>query len=71
MTNKTMTVVQCWDDGVTTDVRLTDIFRQYGAKATFNLNAGLYEKERKPASSISGDIPTNSYPNPCGKISKK
>lgn len=42
-----MTVVQCWDDGVTTDARLTDILRRNNAKATFNLNAGLYEPERK------------------------
>ena len=43
----TMTVVQCWDDGLTTDVRLMDILRRHGAKATFNLNAGLHEKQRK------------------------
>ncbi|WP_295445267.1 polysaccharide deacetylase family protein [uncultured Thiodictyon sp.] len=42
-----MTVVQCWDDGVTTDVRLIDILRRHGTKATFNLNAGLHEKQRK------------------------
>lgn len=44
-----LTVVQCWDDGVTTDVRLTEILRRHGARATFNLNAGLHETERKPA----------------------
>lgn len=44
-----MTVVQCWDDGVTADVRLTEILRRHGAKATFNLNAGLHETERKLA----------------------
>jgi len=43
-----MTVVQCWDDGVTTDVRLAEIFRRHKAKATFNLNAGLHEAQRKP-----------------------
>jgi len=43
-----MSVVQCWDDGVTTDVRLAEILRRHGAKATFNLNAGLHESERKP-----------------------
>ena len=42
-----MTVVQCWDDGVTTDVRLAEILRRHGAKATFNLNAGLHAAERK------------------------
>ena len=33
-------VAQCWDDGVYTDIRLTGILRQYGAKATFNLMPG-------------------------------
>lgn len=44
-----MTVVQCWDDGVTADVRLIEILRRHGARATFNLCAGLHEAERKPA----------------------
>lgn len=35
-----MKVVQCWDDGVTTDIRLTELLRKYNAKATFNLNPG-------------------------------
>ena len=42
-----MMVVQCWDDGVTADERLVDVLRHYGAKATFNLCAGLYDNERK------------------------
>lgn len=46
MNNGRMTVVQCWDDGTTADVRLTGIFRKYNAKATFNLNAGLHETKR-------------------------
>lgn len=37
-----MLVLQCWDDGVTTDLRLTEILRRHGATATFNLNAGLH-----------------------------
>jgi peptidoglycan/xylan/chitin deacetylase (PgdA/CDA1 family) len=37
-----MKLVQCWDDGVTTDIRLVEILRRHGAKATFNLNAGLH-----------------------------
>ena len=41
-----MVVVQCWDDGVTNDVRLVEILRRHGAKATFNLNAGLHSKGR-------------------------
>lgn len=30
-------VAMCWDDGPSTDIRLTSICRKYGAKATFNL----------------------------------
>ena len=33
-------VAMCWDDGVTTDIRLISIIRKYNAKATFNLNPG-------------------------------
>jgi peptidoglycan-N-acetylglucosamine deacetylase len=41
-----MRVVQCWDDGVTADVPLVDILRRHGARATFNLNAGLHDAPR-------------------------
>lgn len=41
-----VTVVQCWDDGVVQDARLIEILRRHGARATFNLNAGLHEKQR-------------------------
>lgn len=34
-------VACCWDDGVTTDIRLIEILRKYNAKATFNLCPGL------------------------------
>jgi peptidoglycan/xylan/chitin deacetylase (PgdA/CDA1 family) len=44
-----LTVAQCWDDGVTADVRVTEILRRHNAKATFNLNAGLHETHRKPS----------------------
>lgn len=47
MNGKPMTLIQCWDDGVTTDTRLVDILRHHGAKATFNLNAGLHEEQRR------------------------
>ena len=30
-----------YDDGTTQDIRLAEIFRRYGCKATFNLNSGL------------------------------
>ena len=38
-------VVQCWDDGVYTDLRLTELLRKYNAKATFNLNPGFLADE--------------------------
>ena len=41
-----MKVVQCWDDGVATDIAVTEIFRKYGAKATFNLCIGIHQEER-------------------------
>ena len=41
-----MKVVQCWDDGVLNDIRLTGLLRKYGAKATFNLNTGLMGEQR-------------------------
>jgi peptidoglycan/xylan/chitin deacetylase (PgdA/CDA1 family) len=42
-----MKLMQCWDDGVTTDVRLVALLRRHGARATFNLNAGLHAPERQ------------------------
>ncbi len=42
-------VAQCWDDGVYTDRRLIEIFRKYGAKATFNLCPGTIPEEDIPA----------------------
>jgi peptidoglycan/xylan/chitin deacetylase (PgdA/CDA1 family) len=41
-----MKLVQCWDDGVTSDVRLIEMLRRVDAKATFNLNAGLHAEKR-------------------------
>ena len=38
---KKLRVAQCWDDGVFTDIRLTEILKKYQAKATFNLCSGL------------------------------
>lgn len=49
-----MKVVQCWDDGVVTDIRLIEILRKYGAKATFNLNPGLMKEERQPCGWVHG-----------------
>ncbi len=42
-----MKLVQCWDDGVTSDVRLVLLLRRHGARATFNLNAGLHASQRR------------------------
>lgn len=50
-----MKVVQCWDDGVCNDIRLTDMLRKYGAKATFNLNPGAMGSERQPDSWVGRD----------------
>lgn len=40
-------VAQCWDDGVLNDIKVADICRKYGAKATFNLNPGLMDKTQR------------------------
>ena len=34
-----------YDDGVEQDIRLIEIFRKYGMRATFNLNSALYSPE--------------------------
>ncbi len=34
-----------YDDGVEQDVKLIEIFKKYGLKATFNLNSELYAPE--------------------------
>lgn len=39
----TIRVAQCWDDGVTDDIRLIEILRKHGAKASFNLNAPRHD----------------------------
>ncbi|HOO73396.1 MAG TPA: polysaccharide deacetylase family protein [Spirochaetota bacterium] len=46
MSTKRLTVVQCWDDGVCTDIRLVEVLRRYGAAASFNLCAGLHRNKR-------------------------
>ena len=40
---KKKAVTFSYDDGVEQDIRLTELFRKYGVKATFNLNSGLDE----------------------------
>lgn len=34
-----------YDDGVTQDIRLAELFHKYGMKATFNLNSGLLGRD--------------------------
>jgi len=40
-------VCTCWDDGVLNDERLVGLFRKHGAKATFNLNPGLMDPDKR------------------------
>ena len=40
-------VVQCWDDGVNDDIRLIEILRKYGARASFNLNPATHGDVRQ------------------------
>jgi peptidoglycan/xylan/chitin deacetylase (PgdA/CDA1 family) len=41
-----MKIIQCWDDGIVSDIPLIKILKKYNAKATFNLNAGINREER-------------------------
>jgi peptidoglycan/xylan/chitin deacetylase (PgdA/CDA1 family) len=41
-----MKLVQCWDDAVVDDIRLCDILRRRGAKASFNINPALHGPQR-------------------------
>jgi peptidoglycan/xylan/chitin deacetylase (PgdA/CDA1 family) len=42
-----MKLAQCWDDAVVDDIRLIEILRKHGAKASFNINAGLNKETRQ------------------------
>lgn len=41
-----MKIIQSWDDGLVSDVRLIDILNRYQAKASFCLTPGLYQESR-------------------------
>ena len=41
-----MRICQCWDDGVVDDIRVCEVLRRHGARASFNLNLGLHRDER-------------------------
>lgn len=43
-----MRVACCWDDGSYNDIRLVELFRKYGVKATFNLCPGGRGEEDSP-----------------------
>ena len=45
-----MKIAQCGDDGVATDIRLTEILRRHRAKATFTLCPGAMQEETVPPS---------------------
>lgn len=42
-----MRICQCWDDGVTDDIRVCEVLRRHGAKASFNLNLASHHAERQ------------------------
>ncbi len=50
---KMKAVTFSYDDGVTQDQRLIELFNKYGLKATFNLNSGLLGK---PGSLVRDDV---------------
>lgn len=41
---KNKAVTFSYDDGVTQDIQLVNLFNKYGLKCTFNLNSGLMNK---------------------------
>ncbi len=47
MFEKSLRVVQCWDDGREQDLQLCDILRRQGATATFNLNASVLDQPNR------------------------
>jgi peptidoglycan/xylan/chitin deacetylase (PgdA/CDA1 family) len=51
-------VVQCWDDGCPDDVRLCELLRKHGAKATFNLNPGLHRRDAQATPRDAAGRPT-------------
>ena len=49
-----MRIMQCWDDGNVDDIKLVEILKKHGAKATFNLNPGVWKSERRLAHKYKG-----------------
>jgi peptidoglycan-N-acetylglucosamine deacetylase len=52
-----MRIMQCWDDGDVDDIRLVEILRKHGAKATFNINPGGLKSERRLGHKFKGEYP--------------
>lgn len=50
-----MRVMQCWDDGDVDDIKLIDILKKHKAKATFNINPGGWQSERRIAHKFKGE----------------
>lgn len=44
-----MRIMQCWDDGDVDDIRLVEILKKHGARATFNICPGGVPSKRKVA----------------------
>jgi peptidoglycan/xylan/chitin deacetylase (PgdA/CDA1 family) len=64
-------VVQCWDDGVVSDIRLIELLRKYDSKATFNLNPGMHPDERDTSVWVEPGFKEWSYKGfRCGKVGK-
>jgi len=50
-----MRIMQCWDDGDVDDIRLVEILRKHGARATFNINPGGWKSKRREAHRFKGE----------------
>ncbi len=50
-----MRIMQCWDDGDVDDIRLVEILKKHGARATFNINPGGFKSERRVAHRFRGE----------------
>lgn len=52
-----MRIMQCWDDGDVDDIRLVEILKKHGAKATFNITPGEWKSERRLGHTYKGIYP--------------
>lgn len=50
-----MRIMQCWDDGDVDDIRLVEILRKHGARATFNINPGGCKSKRRVTHQFNGE----------------